>query len=112
MKKLVLVLVFAVCAQFSTFAQDQNDRRLKGNVDKYIEKVEKNTTLTTEEKEKVFEIKAEHTKSYWKMMEDQAADSDKQDETKKEINKTFMTSLIKAFGRERAVEIAKASQGK
>jgi hypothetical protein len=112
MRNFFILLVFVLGTQFALSAQTPDERRLKANVDRYIERVENNTTLTEEERAKVFEIKSVHTKSIWAMDKELEGKPDLITERKKEINRTFTKSLIDAFGKDRGIEIAKASQGK
>ena len=112
MKKLLCLITLALFTQIAVFAQEKTEQMVTNNVNGYLNRIEKNITLTAEEKEKVFEIKAVHTKSYWKITKESKDAPEELAEKKKEINKTFMGSLIEEFGRERALEIAKASQEK
>ena len=112
MKKYIILLVMALGIQFASSAQNNEDKRLKVNVERYLERVEANTTLTPKERAKVFEIKSEHTRSIWAMDKEFEGNEEQKDERKKEINKAFTKSLIDAFGRDRGIEIARAAQGK
>jgi hydroxymethylpyrimidine pyrophosphatase-like HAD family hydrolase len=112
MKKLLCLIAFVSFTQTAVFAQEKTEQMVTANVNAYLNRIEKNITLTAEEKEKVFEIKSVHSKGYWKITEESKDAPEELAENKKELNKAFMGSLTEAFGRERALEIARASQVK
>lgn len=113
MKKSILLLVFTVTISSSLFAQKNQDKKIQKNVDTYMEIVESKITLFSEEKEKITELKTEHTKAYIEITNKYKGKTDLTEEKKqaiKEINKKYSQSLIEAFGKERAKEIKEASK--
>jgi hydroxymethylpyrimidine pyrophosphatase-like HAD family hydrolase len=112
MKKLLFIIAFVSFTQTAVFGQEKTEQMVTNNVNAYLNRIEKNITLTAKEKEEVFVIKSVHTKGYWKITEESKDAPEELAENKKELNKIFMDSLIQAFGRERALEIARASQVK
>jgi methyl coenzyme M reductase beta subunit len=111
MKKQIIVALVCLFMGFTAMAQDNMDNRIENNVNAYIEKVESNIKLTDEEKTKIFELKKVHTISFWEVSEKFKGKPELSDE-KTKVSKAFSESLIKEFGRERGLEILKASRVK
>ena len=113
MKKALLFLVFTVAISGSLFAQKNQDKKIQKKVDAYIETVESKITLSSEEKEKITELKTAHTEASLKIIAKYKSKTELTEEKKqarKDLNKKFSKSLIEAFGKERAQEIKKASK--
>lgn len=111
MKKSILFVVVFIAFCANTAAQSVLEKRIKANVDAYIERVEKNTTLTKDEKTKLFELKKDHTEKFWKISEEYKGKPELQ-EKRQEINVAYGKSITDAFGKERGLEILKAARPK
>ena len=111
MKKTILLLFAFVAFSSSLIAQSNLEKRIKANVDAYIERVEKNTTLTKEEKTKLFELKKEHTEKFWKLSEELKDKPELQEERQK-LNIAYGKNVMEKFGKERGKEILIAARPK
>jgi len=111
MKKSILFTLLFVAFSMSSFAQKNLEKRIKANVDAYIERVEKNTTLTAEEKTKLFGLKKDHTENFWKISQEYK-DKPELKAKRQEINIAYGKSIMDAFGKERGREILKAARPK
>ena len=109
MKKIILFLVLSVVVSGSLFAQKNADKKIQKRTDAYVTLVESKITLTEEEKEKLIELKKEHTKSSFQITAEYKGKPELKAK-RKESNKKFSAALKKAFGKERAQEIVKASK--
>ncbi|QXP63023.1 MULTISPECIES: hypothetical protein [unclassified Polaribacter] len=109
MKKVILFLVFSVAMSSSIFAQEKMDKKIQKKVDSYVETVASKITLSKEEKEKLIVIKTEQTISSSEITAKYKGTPELK-EQRKASNKKFSKDLIKAFGKERALEIKKASR--
>lgn len=111
MKKIILFLVLSVVVSGSLFAQKNADKKIQKSTDAYIAKVESKITLTEEEKEKLIVLKTEHTKSSFQITSNYKGTPELKVK-RKESNKKYSKALKDAFGKERALEITKASKKK
>lgn len=103
MRKQLVLLVFGFLMSFSVFSQSN----LEANVKTYLSKVQSNLELVEAEKEKLYELKLVHTKSYWDVTKEYKGTSELA-EKRKEVGTAYFKSLVAAFGRERAVQISEA----
>lgn len=105
MKKIILFLVFTVTISGSLFAQKNVDKR----VNAFVKTIESKTTLTSEEKYKILELKKEHLISIAQITKEFKGKPEFK-KKRKEANKTFNTALVNSFGKDRAKEIKVASK--
>jgi hypothetical protein len=108
MKKVILFLAFTVAMSSSLFAQKNLDKK----VDAYVETVASKIALSSKEKETLKTLKVVHMKATLVINKKYEKGTSELKEGRKESNKKFSKALIEAFGKERALEIKKASKKK
>jgi len=106
MKKVLLFLIFTVTMSGSLFAQKNLDKK----VDAYVETVASKVQLSSKEKETLKTLKVVHMKAALEISKKYEKGTPGLKEGRKESNKQFSKALIEAFGKERALEIKKASK--
>jgi hypothetical protein len=111
MKKQILIVIITLLMGFNAMAQTNREKRVENNVKAYVDRVEGNIKLIDEEKTKLFELKKEHTISFWEVAKKFKDQPELKDE-KTKVSKAFSQSIVKEFGRKRGFEILKASRVK
>ena len=106
MKKVLLFLAFTVAMSGSLFAQ----KNLEKKVNTYVETVASKITLSSKEKETLKTLKTAQMQSAFEINKKYEKGTPELKEQRKVSNKEFSKALIKAFGKERAQEIKKASK--
>ncbi|SDS22780.1 hypothetical protein SAMN05216503_2384 [Polaribacter sp. KT25b] len=106
MKKVILFLVFSLVLSGSLFAQ----KNIEKKVNTYVETVASKITLSSKEKETLKTLKVAQMQSAFEINKKYEKGTPELKEQRKASNKDFSKALIKAFGKERAQEIKKASK--
>ncbi|SFB93702.1 hypothetical protein SAMN04489722_101306 [Algibacter lectus] len=109
--KVLLSLYFLFGMSIMVNAQSPNDEQSRKGAARFVQNLEKEITLTTEEIEKIKEFKFVHI-SNLKQVNQKYKETPEFKAKRQEATKIYNRALVKAFGNERAKEIIKASKKK
>jgi len=111
MKKVLSLLILAVCISLSVSAQKQYSPRVQKACAKYISQIESVVDLTPAEKVTLTEAKNEFLVSFFSVSKEYKGKPELS-EKRRECNKPFVKTIIEAFGKDRALVIRKAGRVK